>query len=53
MMARHKTNHIQVAYATSAADADRAMLAKAAMAERWGWRCTCAARAKAARIGSG
>ncbi len=32
MMARHKANHIQVAYARSAAEADRAMLAKAAMA---------------------
>ncbi len=36
MMARHKSNHIQVAYATSAADADRAMLAKAAMADALG-----------------
>lgn len=36
MMARHKANHIQVAYARSAADADRAMLAKAAMAEAMG-----------------
>ena len=32
MMARHKANHIQVVYARSAAEADRAMLAKAAMA---------------------
>jgi len=36
MMARHKANHIQVAYATSAEDADRAMLAKAAMAHELG-----------------
>jgi hypothetical protein len=36
MMARHKANHIQVAYANSAAEADRAMLAKAAMAEALG-----------------
>jgi hypothetical protein len=36
MMARHKANHIQVAYASSAADADRAMCAKAAMAEGLG-----------------
>jgi hypothetical protein len=36
MMARHKANHIQVAYANSAADADRAMLAKAAMADALG-----------------
>jgi hypothetical protein len=33
MMARHKANHIQVAYAKSSADADRAMMVKAAMAE--------------------
>jgi hypothetical protein len=36
MMARHKANHIQVAYANSAADADRAMMVKAAMAEGLG-----------------
>jgi len=36
MMARHKANHIQVVYARSAADADRALLAKAAMAEAMG-----------------
>ena len=36
MMARHKSNHIQVAYANSAADADRALLAKAAMADALG-----------------
>ena len=36
MMARHKTNHIQVAYADSAANADKAMLAKAAMADALG-----------------
>jgi hypothetical protein len=36
MMARHKANHIQVAYANSAAEADRATLAKAAMAEAMG-----------------
>ena len=36
MMARHKANHIQVAYAQSAADADKAMLAKASMAEALG-----------------
>jgi hypothetical protein len=36
MMARHKANHIQVAYATSAEDADRAMLAKASMAHELG-----------------
>src|SRR5687767_2618904 len=36
MMARHKANHIQVAYANGAAEADRAMLAKAAFAEALG-----------------
>jgi len=36
LMARHKANHIQVAYANSAKEADQAMLAKAAMAEAMG-----------------
>ena len=36
MMARHKANHIQVAYANSAEEADRVMLAKAAMADALG-----------------
>lgn len=36
MMARHKSNHIQVVYANSAADADSSLLAKAAMAEAMG-----------------
>ncbi|PHS02897.1 MAG: fucose isomerase [Blastopirellula sp.] len=36
MMARHKSNHIQVAYAKTAADADKAMFAKAAMADALG-----------------
>jgi len=36
MMARHKANHIQVVYANSAAEADKALLAKAAMAEAMG-----------------
>jgi len=36
MMARHKSNHIQVAYANSADAADQAALTKAAMAERLG-----------------
>jgi hypothetical protein len=35
-MARHKANHIQVAYANSDAEADKAMLAKAAMAKAMG-----------------
>ena len=36
MMARHKANHVQVAYANSAAEADRAVLSKAAMAAALG-----------------
>jgi hypothetical protein len=36
MMARHKANHIQVAYANSLEEADKAMLTKAAMAEALG-----------------
>ena len=36
MMARHKSNHIQCAYANSPAEADEALLAKAAMAEALG-----------------
>jgi hypothetical protein len=36
MMARHKSNHIQVAYASSVDDADKTLFAKAAMAEALG-----------------
>jgi L-fucose isomerase-like protein len=36
MMARHKANHVQVVYARSAAAADKALLARAAMAEAMG-----------------
>lgn len=36
MMARHKANHIQVAYADGAREADKALLAKAAMADALG-----------------
>ncbi|MFW5693292.1 MAG: fucose isomerase [Thermoguttaceae bacterium] len=36
LMARHKANHIQVAYANSAREADNALLAKAAMADALG-----------------
>ncbi|MDD7970259.1 fucose isomerase [Roseinatronobacter alkalisoli] len=42
MMARHKANHIQIAYATTADAADRMMAAKAALAGSLGitvWRC--------------
>ena len=35
-MGRHKANHIQVAYANTAADADASLLAKAAMAQALG-----------------
>ncbi len=36
MMARHKSNHLQVAYANSEGEADKALLAKAAMADALG-----------------
>ncbi len=36
MMARHRSNHIQVVYANSGAEADRAMRAKAALASELG-----------------
>ena len=36
MMARHKANHVQVAYAKDAAAADRAALLKAAVARNLG-----------------
>ncbi|MCE9548060.1 MAG: fucose isomerase, partial [Planctomycetia bacterium] len=36
MMARHKSNHIQVAYANSAEEADKVVLAKAALADALG-----------------
>jgi hypothetical protein len=36
MMARHKSNHIQIAYAASAGDADKALRVKAAMAAELG-----------------
>ncbi len=38
MMGRHKANHIQVAYANSPQEADRAMLTKASMADAMGMR---------------
>ena len=46
MMARHKANHVQVVYANSAAEADKAMLAKAAMAESLGLRVAICGRKK-------
>ncbi|TAG30399.1 MAG: fucose isomerase, partial [Verrucomicrobia bacterium] len=36
MMARHQSNHIQVAYANSAKEADLALYAKAALAAELG-----------------
>jgi hypothetical protein len=36
MMARHKSNHIQVAYAKGPAEADKALMAKASMANAMG-----------------
>ena len=46
MMARHKANHIQVAYAGSAREADLAMYAKAALAAEFGIGvCLCGTRA--------
>jgi hypothetical protein len=36
MMARHKANHVHVAYARSAAEADLALYAKAALARELG-----------------
>ena len=45
MMARHKSNHIQVAYALDAAAADKALLTKAAMARELGMDvCVCGTR---------
>ena len=46
MMARHKANHVQVAYARSAASADLALHAKAALAAQLGIAvCLCGTRA--------
>ena len=46
MMARHKANHIQVAYADSAKAADLALYAKAALAAELGLEvCTCGTKA--------
>ena len=46
MMARHKSNHIQVAYAETADDADDSLQVKAAMAERLGMKVSvCGTRA--------
>ena len=46
LMARHKANHIQVAYAASAAAADEALFAKASMADELGMEvCLCGTNA--------
>ncbi len=46
MMARHKANHIQVAYANSAKDADLALYTKAALARELGLEvCVCGTKA--------
>ena len=46
MMSRHKANHIQVAYAHSAKDADLALYAKAALAAELGLEvCACGTKA--------
>ena len=45
MMARHKSNHIQVAYANSAEAANRALAVKAAMMQALGVKvCVCGTR---------
>jgi len=49
MMARHKSNHIQAAYANSAAEADKAMLAKAAMAKGMGMKVSICGAKKGGR----
>ena len=49
LMARHKANHMHVAYANSAADADRATLAKAAMAEALGMKVSICGTRKGGR----
>ncbi len=51
MMARHKANHIQVAYANSAKDADLALYTKAALARELGLEVSvCGTRANGARL---
>lgn len=51
MMARHKANHIQVAYANSAKEADLALYAKAALAAELGIEvCLCGTRADGSKL---
>jgi len=53
MMARHQSNHIQVVYAPDAATADKALAAKAAMAEAMGIRVhLCGENAEGVELGS-
>jgi hypothetical protein len=49
MMAKHKSNHIQVVYATDAKAADTALLVKAAMAEALGMNVTLCGTGKGGR----
>ena len=49
MMARHKANHVQVVYARSADAADRALFARAAMAETLGMRVSLCGTRKGGR----
>ena len=52
MMARHKANHIQVAYAHSPAEADEAMAAKAVLAAALGLEvCLCGTDKEGKRLG--
>ena len=53
MMARHKANHVHVAYAHSAGEADRAMFAKAAMAEAMGMKVALCGTRKDGRLWGG
>ena len=46
MMAKHKSNHIQLAYATDPRSADAALYARAAMADALGIRVTLCGRRK-------
>ncbi len=49
MMARHPSNHVQVAYANSVKEADQALLAKAALAEALGLEVTLCGTRKAGK----
>ena len=52
MMARHKANHIQVAYANSADEADQAHAGQSVDGpSSWAWKCSSAARGKTTTSG--